>query len=134
MNKSPSEIFNAAAGKVVAFKELRQKTNALYKQELSLGEKFFLYAVDKPASVVVGIYAGIRQVITGDKPEGAYISTSPFGVYATGGYLAAQMEKAAPYMPNKKFQEKINGMAARAFEQCEDHSQKPVMQTLKPVR
>jgi hypothetical protein len=128
MNEEASKIFNDAADKVVSFKEMRQKTKALYKAELSLGEKFYLYAVSYPLSPIQAIAALVHG-----KPEGSYIDDQKFPpkLYANGAYMAAILKSSEAVSP--KLEGKLNELSAKAFEQCEDISKTPTMKALKPV-
>lgn len=129
-----STSFNLASDKVVQLKEFRQKTKALYKAELSVGEKLFLNLIDKPVSAVAGAVIGLKGAFDKkSKISGAYFDDEHFSIYMSGAYMQQAMNNVQGFMLNKKFQEKINGLAAKAFEQSEDHSDKPIMQRLKPL-
>lgn len=135
MSKPLSNSFNLEAGKIVANKEWRQKTKVLYRAELSATEKAHLYLVDRPLSAVAGVAMGVRDIFNKKGSKGAYLNTEPFGLYVSGAFLNDLMSDSwlQPLMLDKKFQAKINALAAKAFEQCEDVSQKPIMKSLKPL-
>jgi hypothetical protein len=126
--------FNVATDKVVRMKEWRQKTKALYKEELSVGEKLFMNLIDKPMSLIGGLVIGAKGVFNKkSKINGAYFDAEHFSLYASGAYLQQTISAAESFLLNKKYQEKINGLAAKGFEQSEDVSAKPIMQRLKPL-
>lgn len=133
MNTKASEIFNAASEKVVSMDEWNKKSDVLYKQELTIGEKAFYYLVDITVSLFSAVADVFNQAVgRQEKDDGLYVSDTG-SVYLSGAYLEAKLKSVPSYMPNKKFQDKVDGLAAQAFEQCEDHSQKPVMQRLRPL-
>ena len=134
-NSKVKEAFNSQADKVVWMGEFRAKTKALYKSELTLGEKIFLNAVDKPASVLAGVIIAVKDIAQKAKQEGAYIDPSAFRMYCSGAFMAAAMEKTEKthLQFGSSFQAKINDIAARAFDACEDYSKKPELKNFKPV-
>ncbi len=130
---SPGAAFSEAADKVVSMSELRKKTKAIYKAELSVGEKIYLNVVDKPASLLVGSVIAIKNAIKGTKPEGGYVDDSNFPpkMYISGAFMAATLDSNPPLTP--KWDAKLIEMTKRAFDQCEDVSKTPKMQALKPI-
>jgi len=128
---------NLPADKVVRLKEWKQNTKALYKAELSTGEKLFMNVVDKPLSVVAGFAIGIKSRFNKkSKIEGNYFDPQgSFGslLYVSGTAAQQTLEAAQGFMLNKKYQDKINSLSAKGFEQSEDVSSKPIMQRLKPI-
>lgn len=125
MGTTYSSKFNLAADKVVAMSELKAKTNALYKTELTTGEKAFLYLVDKPASIVAGLVMAFSGKAA--SKSGAYFDTDGLKMYVSGGYMNSVIDNA-PFTASKAFDAKTHELTAKAFDQCEDHSKKPIMQ------
>ncbi len=127
---SPNQTsFNLAAEKVVALKELKQKTDALYKTELSFGDKCFLYLVDRPASIVVALISAVK----GSTPKkGAYVDMKELRMYGSGEFIMNSY-KHAPFTLSKAFDQKTLALTQKAFEQCTDHSQLPVMSRLQAL-
>ena len=125
--------FNLAADKVVAMKEWRQKTNALYKAELTTGEKIFLNAVDRPLSVLFGLGLAAKNMFNSKSSTGTYLDEKTFSLYVSGAALNDIIQQGQPLVVNRKFQDKIDDIATRAFDASADVSQQPIMKKLKPL-
>lgn len=133
MSKQISQSFNIAADKVVSLKEWRQKTNAHYNETLTTSEKVFLNLVDKPLSVAAGLAFGLKAALSGNGMKGAYFDTATSATYVNGAYITALANDYKRTALNQKFQNKINSLAVKAFDECEDYSQSSLMQRLKPL-
>lgn len=127
--------FNDVAGKIVSYKELRERTNAIYKTELSLGEKLFLNLVDRPGSLILGTILAVKDAITNKKRPATYVDTQPFPpkMYVTGAFMASIIKDATRLSITPGWDAKMVRLTKRAFDACQDFSQTPKMQALKPV-
>lgn len=128
-------MFNDVAGKVVSYKELRERTKAIYKTELSLGEKLFLKCVDKPVSLVLGGVLAVKDAITHTKRPVCYVDTQSFSprMYVTCAFMASIVKDATRLSFTPGWDAKMVRLTKRSFDACQDFSQTPKMQTLKPV-
>ena len=125
---------NVAENKVVAAREWAERTKFLEKKELSIKEKLLLNIIDKPLSAAEGLANGIKGIFNkSSEPTGSYFSERPFRIYFSGLFLKELEKNGESFIWNKKLQDKIHALEAKAFEQSKDYSKDPIMQRLIPV-
>ncbi len=133
MAQNLQDSFNPEASQIVSMKEWKQKTFALYKSELTIAEKLYLNCIDKPLSATFGLFSGIKAAMQGEKREGVFFDPVERRIYASGACLKSIVKDMEAIHFRPKFQAKINGLATKGFEQCEDQRGKPVMQRLQAL-
>ncbi|MFH1158797.1 MAG: hypothetical protein V1721_07990 [Pseudomonadota bacterium] len=130
--------FNYAANKIVDTDECFQKAIALYKKELSIGDKLFLGFVDMPLSVMAGVALGVKGWFNKEVREGLYVAKNSKKIYASGAHKQKVRDFTSRFIPlnrlNKGYQDRIDRLDEKAFEQSKNYSEDPViMRRLKSL-
>ena len=128
--KYSGEFNDVATDKVVSTKEWRQRTNKLYAENLSIGDRVFLNLVDRPVSFAAGVALAFHD--KSKKSPGLFIDEGNFKFYVSGEYVKEVLSKPL-FSASKTFDAKINALAEQAFDECADISKTPKMSSLKKL-
>lgn len=124
MEQSNREAFNTVAGKMVSYREWQREKLALYNKELTTREKFILAFVDIPVSAAVGIGLDIKRMFNREAHKGLQCDGAKLDCYVSQAYISRFLAEASPFAVNKSLRNKTDALAMRAFDACEDYSEK----------
>lgn len=130
-----SKIFNASS-KIVSTKELNKHIKQFNKQELTFGQKIFRFTVDMPASFIATIRKVIKLTSFLERERLKELNsdgTVGFWQDKDGNNFVTQetfndmLDYNLRSVPSKKFQEKTNEIARKAFNECKNYRSRTAM-------